>query len=282
LASPLFAAATPAAGNRIQVVAAENFYGDIARQVGGERVAVTSVLENPNQDPHLFETAPSVVRLVDGAQIVIENGGGYDPWMGKLVQAGPRPGRTVITVARLVDGRPGDNPHLWYDPATMPRVAEALADAFSKVDPTHAAGYAARLKTTLAALGRVQRRVDELRARYAGTAVTATEPVFGCMAEALGLRLRNERFQVSVMNDTEPSARDLGRFEEDLRQHRVKALIYNRQVSDRLTRQLLGIARESGVPVVPVTETQPQGLSYSDWMLGELDALAAALESRPP
>ena len=131
--------AVQAAGGKVAVVAAENFYGDVARQIGGDRVAVTSIMNNPDQDPHLFETTPTTVRQIGEAEIVIENGADYDPWMDKILGAAARSGRTVINVARLVSKKAGDNPHLWYDPATMPAAARALADDGAKADPAHKA-----------------------------------------------------------------------------------------------------------------------------------------------
>jgi zinc/manganese transport system substrate-binding protein len=266
-----------AAAGRIAVVAAENFYGDIAAQIGGSQVAVISILNNPTQDPHLFETTPSVVRQIAGAQIVILNGANYDPWMEKLLSAAPRPGRSVITAADLMHAKTGDNPHLWYDPSTMPAVAKAIAEALAKADAVHASDYAGRLATTLASLERVAQRAAQIKAKYAGTAVTATEPVFGPMADALGLTMRNQRFQLAMMNDTEPSARDVASFENDLKQHKVKLLLYNSQVSEKLTLRLLDIAKLAKVPVVGVTETQPANMSFQDWILGQLDALDKAL-----
>jgi zinc/manganese transport system substrate-binding protein len=254
------------AEDRIAVVAAENFYGDIARQIGGEQVAITSIMNNPDQDPHLFETTPAIVRQLAGAKIVILNGANYDPWMDKL-----------LTAAQLTGRKPGDNPHLWYDPATMPAVATAFAEALGKADSTHASDYAARLKTTLAALDRISQRVTQLKAKHGGAVVTATEPVFGPMAQALGLTMRNERFQLAMMNDTEPSARDIAAFERDLKEHKVKVLIYNSQVSEKLTERLRDLAGRSKVPVVGVTETMPANVSFQDWVLGELDALDKAL-----
>jgi zinc/manganese transport system substrate-binding protein len=275
---PVLAQATPAlAADRIAVVAAENFYGDIARQIGGERVAVVSIMNNPEQDPHLFETTPAVVRQLAGAQIVILNGANYDPWMDKLLAAVPRPDRTVISAAQLTGRKPGDNPHLWYDPVTMPAVATALAEALAKADSTHASDYAARLKSTLATLDRISQRVAQLKAKHAGASVTATEPVFGPMTQALGLTMRNERFQLAMMNDTEPSARDVAAFERDLKERKVKVLIYNSQVSEKLTERLRDIAARSKVPVIGVTETMPPNVSFQDWVLGELDALDKAL-----
>ncbi len=266
-----------AADGKIAVVAAENFYGDIARQIGGDRVAVVSIMNNPDQDPHLFETTPGIVRQIADAQIAIVNGANYDPWMEKLLAAATRPGRTVITVADLVGKKAGDNPHLWYHPATMPAAAKAIAAAFTTADAAHAADYSVRLAATLTALDRVTQRVAQIKAKHAGAAITATEPVFGPMAEALGLTMRNQSFQLSMMNDTEPSARDVAAFENDLKGHKVKALLYNSQVSEKLTERLLDIARQAKVPVVGVTETQPANMSFQNWMLDELDALDKAL-----
>jgi zinc/manganese transport system substrate-binding protein len=266
-----------AADRRIAVVAAENFYGDIARQVGGDRVALVSIMSNPDQDPHLFETTPAIVRQLANAQIVILNGANYDPWMDKLLTAVPRPGRVVINAAQLIGRKAGDNPHVWYDPATMPAVATALAGELSKLDSAHAADYAERLKTTLASLARITQRIAQLKAKHAGNSVTATEPVFGLMVDALGLTMRNQRFQLAMMNDTEPSARDVAALEGDLKEHKVKALIYNSQVSEKLTERMRAIAGAAKIPVIAVTETMPANISFQDWVLGELDAVDKAL-----
>jgi zinc/manganese transport system substrate-binding protein len=208
---------TRAADGKISVVAAENFYGDVARQIGGDDVVVASVMSNPDQDPHLFETTPSVVKQIAAAQIVILNGTDYDPWMDKLLKSSPKPGRTAIVVADLVGKKAGDNPHLWYDPGTMPAAAKALAEAFAKADPAHKDGYAARLKTFLASLKPINEKIAAIHGKFAGATVTASEPVFGYMSAALGLKMRNERFQLSIMNDTEPSARDVAAFQNDLK-----------------------------------------------------------------
>jgi len=261
----------------VKVVATENFYGNIAHQVGGLLVEVVSILNNPDQDPHLFEVSPAVARQIADAKIVIVNGADYDPWVTKLLQASPRPARVVIDVARLVGWQPGGNPHLWYDPDTMPKLARALAAALEMADPDHAADYAGGLKATLASLARLKARVYQMRARYHGLPVTATEPVFGPMADALGFTMRNKTFQTAMMNNTEPSARDLAAFENDLKQHKVKALIYNKQVSEKLTQRLIAIATKAKVPVVAVTETQPADTSFADWMLSQLGALDKAL-----
>ena len=158
LALAILLALVPAAGahaadakkeNKIAVVAAENFYGDIARQIGGDRVAVVSIMNNPDQDPHLFETTPGIVRQIAAAQIAILNGADYDPWMEKLLSIAPQPDRKIIVAADLVHKKAGDNPHLWYDPATMPAVARAIAAALSAADAAHRNDYDARLATFL-------------------------------------------------------------------------------------------------------------------------------------
>ena len=272
--APAVASAAPA------IVAAENMYGDVARQIAGPDAAVTSILSNPDQDPHLFEASPSVGRALTTAGLVIYNGADYDPWMEKLLAAAPATGRHTIVAADLMHKKPGDNPHLWYDPATMRAVGGAITSALTAEDPTHAADYAQRQQAFATSLDALQTKIAGLRKRYAGTTVTATEPVFGLMASALGLTMRNERFQIAVMNDTEPRVSDTAAFENDLTHHRVRVLLYNSQATGPAAQRLLGIAKKSGVPVVPVTETEPPGLSYQGWMTAQLDALDRALS--PP
>ena len=268
---------TRAADGKLNVVAAENFYGDVAHQIGGDDVAVASIMSNPDQDPHLFETTPGVVKQIASAQIVILNGADYDPWMDKLLKASPKPGRTAIVVADLVGKKSGDNPHLWYDPGTMPAAAKALAEAFAKADPAHKDDYAARLKTFLTSLTAINERIAAIRGKFAGAPVTASEPVFGYMAGALGLKMRNERFQLSVMNDTEPSARDFAAFEDDLKTRKVRIMFYNKQASSKTVQHLVDIARAAKIPVVGVTETAPPGLLYQEWMLTQLNETEKAL-----
>jgi len=273
----LMAPAWSRAGQPVTIVAAENFYGDVAQQLAGPDATVTSILSNPDDDPHAFEASPSVARAIADARIVIANGADYDPWLERLLGAGRSAGRTMIDVALLVGRKPGDNPHLWYDPATMPAFARALSEALGAADPAHRADYEQRLEAVLASLKPIDAKVALLRQKHAGTPVTATEPVFGYMAAALGLVMRNERFQLAVMNDTEPSASDVAAFETDLRKHRVNLLIYNSQATDDSARRLLDIAHRSKVPVIGVTETEPRGKTYQDWMQGQLDALDDAL-----
>jgi len=270
-------AAEAQAGAKIPVVAAENFYGDVVRQLGGERVDVTSILSNPDQDPHLFEASPATARALQHASLVVYNGADYDPWMAKLLAASKGAQRTVIVAADLTGRKGGDNPHLWYDPATMPKVARAIHDALGAADPAHKSAYDANLAKFLDSLKPIDAKVAELHGRYAGLPVTATEPVFGYMSDAIGLGMRNQRFQLATMNDTEASAADIAAFERDLRDQRVRVLIYNSQATEALTQRMLKLAQQSKVPTLSVTETLPAGKTYQTWMLTQLDALGKAL-----
>lgn len=274
LASPALAqqAAPP-----LTIVAAENFYGDVAQQIGGPAVQVTSILSNPDQDPHLFEASPSVARAVAAARIVVYSGIDYDPWMQTLLKATAASHRQVIVVASLVGRKTGDNPHIWYDPGTMQAYAKTLASALAADDPAHASEYAARDAQFTASLAPIQARIATLRQRLAGTPVTATEPVFGYMFAALGMRVRNLSFQLAVMNNTEPSAADVAAFEQDLKRHAVGLLVYNAQASDPIADRMKRLAEAGHVPVVGASETEPPGKTYQAWMTDELDQVARAL-----
>ena len=269
---------TPArAAEPVVIVAAENFYGDVAQQIGGSAVKVTSILSNPDQDPHLFEASPSVARSLSGARIVIYSGIDYDPWMEKLLNASKSPDRKVIVAADLVGKKTGDNPHIWYDPATVLTLARTLSDTLAIVDPANKAGYEERLAAFQSSIKPVQDKIAELKGRLAGTPATATEPVFGYMFEALGMTVRNQSFQLSVMNDTEPSASDVAAFEEDLKTGKVKMLVHNSQASDALAERMVKLATEHKIPVVGADETEPPGKTYQAWMAGELEAVDQAL-----
>jgi len=276
-ALPLTVAA--AAADKIAIVAAENFYGDLARQIGGDRVEVASILSKPDVDPHLFESSPSTARTVSDAAIVIYNGGGYDPWMEKLLAASPSKDRTALVAAALIGGKPGNNPHLWYDPATFPAVAKALEADLEKRDPAHAAFYRANQEKFAASLAEIASEVATIRKLHAGVAVTATEPVFGYMAEALGFRMLNGAFQTATMNDTEPSASEIAAFQKSLKDGTARILFYNSQVSDPATTRLLRIASENNIAIVGVTELEPSGKTIQNWFKGQLDAVRKALEA---
>jgi zinc/manganese transport system substrate-binding protein len=269
--------ARPASADPVNIVAAENFYGDVATQIGGGDVAVTSILSNPDQDPHLFEASPSTAKSLVDAKIVIMNGADYDPWMEKLLKANKVSGRKEIIVATLADKKAGDNPHLWYNPTTVKAVAKKLSAELASLDPTHKGDYEKGSASFVESLKPLDIKIAEMRKKYSGTPVTASEPVFGYMAEFLGLKVHNEKFALAVMNNTEPSASEVAAFENDLKGHKVKVMIYNAQASEPAVQRLVQMAKDEKVPVVGVSETEPAGETYQQWMTSQLDALDKAL-----
>jgi len=254
----------------VSIVAAENFYGGMARQIAGNSANVTSILSNPNQDPHEFTTDAATARAVANADIVIYNGIGYDDWMDKLLGAQGKPGRIVIRVADLIGATNGANPHIWYDPRTMPALAARLAEILKQ--PENLAAFQRQMAAVTA-------KIAEIKFAYSGTVVTATEPVFGYMADALGFKMENYQFQLAVMNDTEISFQQAADFEKSLHDKSMKILFYNNQVTDPVTQRVQESAKKIGVAVIGVSETQPPGAkNYADWMLAELSQVKTALE----
>lgn len=270
-------AAPTRAADPIPIVAAENFYGNVAQQIGGRAVTVTSILSNPDEDPHLFEASPSAARAMSAARIVIYSGIDYDPWAAKLLDAVRGTGRRVIVVAELIGKKSGDNPHIWYDPRTMVALAGTLAGDLSAIDPVHRTDYEGNLARFQQSIRPIEAKIASLRERLAGTPVTATEPIFGYMFAAMGMNVRNRAFQLSVMNNTEPSAADVANFENDLKTHKVKLLVYDRQTSDPIAARMTQLARASHIPVIGMAETEPPGETYQEWMMSDLDAIDRAL-----
>ena len=255
----------------LNIVAAENFYGGVARQIAGDSADVTSILSNPNQDPHEFTTDAATARAVADADIVIYNGLGYDDWMDKLLGVQGKPGRIVIRVADLIEAKAGDNPHIWYDPRTMPVLAAKLAEILKQ--PENLAAFQKEMAA-------VASKIAEIKSAKSGTVVTATEPVFGYMADALGFKMENYGFQLAMMNDTEISFQQASDFEKSLHDRSMKILFYNSQVTDPVTQRLQEIAQKIGVAVIGVTETQPpDAKNYADWMLAELNQVETALKT---
>ncbi len=273
----LAALSAPAFADPIKVVAAENFYGDVASQIGGANVAVTSILTNPDEDPHLFEASAETARDLADAKVVIANGAGYDNWMDKLLSANNAPGRREINVGSLVGRHAGDNPHLWYDPAYVKAAAKALAAALIAVDPAHKVDYEKGEGNFIGSLGPLDAKIADMRKRFGGQPVTASEPVFGYQAGLIGLKVDNEKFAWAIMNNAEPTASEVAGFEDDLRGHKVKAMLFNAQASEPAVQRLVDLAKGNSIPVVGVSETEPPGSTYQAWMFGQLDALDKAL-----
>ena len=267
------------ASGKLEVVAAENVYGNIASQIGGPHVAVTSLLTSPNADPHLFEPGTSSALTVADAKVVLQNGLGYDAFMTRLENSSPSKSRSVVTMADVLGIQGKDaNPHLWYDVPRLDRIAGAISGAFVRADPSHAAAYRGGLKRFERSLAPLRREVAAIRTRFRGTPVAYTEPVPGYLVAAAGLRnLAPDSFTRPIEEGTEPSPSAVAAMSELVAQHRVRVLLYNAQAVSPITARLRAAAQKAGIPVVPVTETLPQHRNVQQWQLAQARALAAAL-----
>jgi zinc/manganese transport system substrate-binding protein len=278
------ASATSAGGSgTIVAVGAENEYANVISQIGGKYVQVSAIESNPNTDPHTFEASPSVAQEVSAAQLVVQNGIGYDTYMNKIESASPSSSRKVIDVQNLLglpDSTP--NPHLWYSPGTMPAVAKAVASDLSKLQPSHAAYFEANVKKFDSSLQPWYQAIAQFKAAYAGTPVAVTEPVGDYMLQAAGADIMTPfTLQADIMNGVDPSPQDVALENGFFTSHKVKVFVYNQQVTDSLTASFLSLATKNGIPVVGVYETMPTpGYDYQSWMLAEVQALTKAVTNK--
>lgn len=261
----------------INIVAAENFYGELAKEIGGNQVNVQSIISNPDADPHLFTTSPSTSKSLSQAQIIIYNGADYDNWINQMIAGIDKKKVVIINVADLVGVKSGENPHLWYKPATFPKLAKILADKISAINPSGSIEVSQNLTTFIKEHDMVVKMINNTRSKYAGTPVTATELVYGYMAEAMGLKMQGIDFQWKVMNDTEPTPKMIAAYQELLTRRQVKVLFYNSQVSDSITKNMQDLARKNNIPVVGVTETMPAKVTVNQWLTNEVQATNLAL-----
>lgn len=273
-------AAAAGASGVIRAVAAENEYGNVIAQVGGAYVRVTSLLSNPSTDPHTFEASVAVARQIGQARLVVQNGLGYDSFANSIEAATPNAGRTVIDVQRLLglpDSTP--NPHLWYDPRTMPKVAATIAADLSAIQPRHAAYFRENAQKFTRSLDAWRAALGQLADTRENVTVASTEPVADYLLSAAGVRnLTPWSFQAAVMNGIDPSPQDVAVEKALLSQRQVSALVYNQQVTDPLTESLIALANAHHIPVVGVFETMPEpGYDYQSWMLAETSALHRAI-----
>jgi zinc/manganese transport system substrate-binding protein len=271
------AAAQP---GKILAVGAENEYANVISQIGGRYVQVSAIMSNPNTDPHTFEASPTVAKEVSRAQLVIQNGVGYDGFMSKIESASSNDARKVIDVQqleRVPDSTP--NPHLWYKPTTMPLVAKALVAKLSALAPGHAAYFKANAARFDASLQPWMRALKRFATTDPGAAVATTEPVADYMLQAAGTdNLTRFSMQADIMNGTDPAPQAVSLQNALFSDHRVKAFVYNQQVTDSVTQEFLTNARAAGVPVVGVYETMTTpGYDYQSWMMAELRALQQAV-----
>src|SRR5579859_737812 len=270
-------------GGTIAAVGAENEYANVIAQVGGKYVQVNAIMSNPNTDPHTFEASASIAREVSSAQLVVQNGVGYDTWANTIENASPNSSRKVIVVQDLL-GLPTNtpNPHLWYMPSTMPTVANAIATDLAAIAPAHASYFKANAAAFIASLTAWDNAIAAFKTQYPKTPVATTEPVADYMLSALGANnLTPFAFQLNIMNGTDPSAQDVAVERSLFTQHKVKVLLYNQQVTDTLTESFISLAQANGIPVVGVYETMPvPGYNYQSWMLTEVQDLQKAVASK--
>jgi zinc/manganese transport system substrate-binding protein len=264
----------------LQVVAAENFWGSIASQLGGSRVRVESVITSPATDPHDYEPTAADARTLAGAQLVIENGIGYDPWAEKLIAANPVSGRIVLNAGDLVGIKPGGNPHRWYSPHDVQRMIDAIVRDFAKLEPKNSS-YFARQKTRFEASGLAQYKglIATIKRKFHGVPVGASESIFAPLAQSLGLRLLTPpTFLKAISEGADPTAADKTTIDRQVAGKQIKVWVFNSQNSTPDVKRVTEAASRRGIPVTTITETLvPASASFQDWQSRQLRALAAAL-----
>jgi zinc/manganese transport system substrate-binding protein len=264
----------------VQVVAAENFWGNIAAQVGGSHVHVTSIIVDPNADPHSYEPTAADARTVADAQYVIVNGAGYDPWIDKLLQANPASGRKELNVGDFNGKHEGDNPHMWYNPDYVTAVANKIRDDLKALDPADAAAFDQSAQAFLSTgLKHYHDLIAAIKARYSGTPVGATESIFSYLAPALGLKLITPYSYLKAVSEGQDiSAADEATVEQQINQKQIRVLIYNSQNTPNNIQALINRARANHIPVATITETLiPANASFQEWQSAQLQGIQTAL-----
>lgn len=271
------AVGTPA-GSGIAVVAGENFYGDVVKQIGGSHVSVSSILSDPNVDPHAYEPNFQNGQAITKARLVIENGAGYDAWMDKSLSAVPDTARIVLNAFSIAPHKLPSNEHVWYDIGNMQVIAQSITNALKKLDAADAPSFDANMQTFGQALSQITKKMDDLKAHYAGTPVGMTETIFLYQSTPIGLHVLTPfTFQKAIADSNDPPADAIIAVNNQVSQHKIKVLIYNVQTITPLTTQLQDAATKQHIPLVPVSETMPTGKNYQQWMLAQLTTLEQAL-----
>ena len=280
LAGACSTSTTKSTGGRLSVVAAENFWGSIAAQLGGDRVSVKSIIDKPDTDPHDYEPTAADGRAAATARYAVVNGVGYDPWASKLLAANPVSGRTVLNVGDLVGAKPGGNPHRWYSPPDVKKVTVQITADYKRLAPADA-GYFDQQSAafTSTGLARYNALVADIKAKYAGTPVGASESIFAPLAEALGLDLVTpDTFLAAISEGSEPTAADKTTCDTQIKTRRIKIYVFNSQNSTPDVKGQVDLAKRVGIPVASLTETlTPPTASFQDWQVGQLERLQAAL-----
>ena len=268
-------------GRHLNVVAGENMWGSIATQLGGAQITVRSVVTDPNADPHDYQSDPSAARAVATADYVILNGAGYDGWADRLLSANPNGRRRVMTIADILGKKEGDNPHFWYSPDDVTRIADRISSDLKSLDTADADYLTAQRRAFTAALVPYTSRVAAIHAKFAGRRIAATETIFAYMASALGLEVVSPpEFMKAVAEGNDPPADSVAAFEQAIQTRVASVLMYNVQTSTDVTNTIKQMATQNGIPVVAVSETlQPPDATFQDWQLGQLNALYNALNA---
>jgi zinc/manganese transport system substrate-binding protein len=264
----------------INVVAAENFWGSLAEQLGGTHVKVTSIINNPDADPHDYEPTAADGRAIAGAQLAIINGVGYDAWATKLTDANPSPARTTLTVGDLVGVKDGGNPHRWYNPDNVRQVIDQITADYTKADPADAAFFDTQHATVLSTnLKTYFDTISQIKTSYAGTPVGASESIFAMLSPALGLNLLTPpSFLTAISEGSDPTATDKATIDTQIKNKQIKVYVYNSQNATPDIQVQVNAAKAHGIPVSTITETlTPAGSSFQDWQVGQLIALKQAL-----
>jgi len=264
----------------IRVVAAENFWGSIAAQLGGDAVSVTSIITNPATDPHEYEPTAADARTMAGAQLAIVNGIGYDTWADSLLAANPSGNRTELEVGTLLGLAPGQNPHQWYSEASVVSVINAITADYQKIDPGNSSYFAAQ-KTLFenTALASYHALISEIKTDYAGTPIGASESIVTPLAQTLGLNLVTPAtFLDAISENNDPTTADKTLIDQQIADHAIKVYVYNSQNVTPDVQAQLAEAQAQHIPVATVTETlSPANDTFQAWMVGELTGLKAAL-----
>jgi zinc/manganese transport system substrate-binding protein len=269
-----------AAGGRLEVVAAENFWGSIAAQLGGARVEVRSIITNPDTDPHSYEPTAGDARTLAGARLAIVNGVGYDEWASRLLAASPAEGRVVLNVGGLLGLKDGDNPHRWYFPSNVFAVVEAIVADYDRLDPAGAPYFARQKQAFLTrGLARYDELRREIRVRYAGVPVGYSESIFEGLGENLGLKLLTPySFVKAIAEGTEVTAQDKRTVDAQAEEHRIEVWVFNSQNVTPDVQRVNELARAAQIPIATVTETlSPASDSFEQWQVAQLQRLLRAL-----
>jgi zinc/manganese transport system substrate-binding protein len=271
---------TAEAGGKLNVVAAEDFWGSIAEGVGGDRVAVTDIITNPAADPHDYEATADDARAMAGAQVSIVNGIGYDEWASKLLAASPDEGRVEVEVGDILGLEAGDNPHQWYSPVSVHKVIAALVEAFEEADPGHDSYYEERaVEFEKKDLARYNALIAQIKKEFDGTKVGASESIFEPLAPALGLDLVTPAgFMDGIAEGTEPSPSEKATTDRQIEDGEIDLWVYNSQNATPDVKRLNEAAEAAGIPIATVTETlTPEGASFQAWMVRDLEGIQKAL-----